>query len=113
MTGEIDLEVFKRGYAAVGAKDWDEAMAVYHPEIEWHEPPELPEAASYVGHDGVRAAWEKFDEAWDEWHLEPLEYEQIGDDRLLVRVRITRTRHRAAAWIRPASSSSCGACVTA
>ena len=89
----IDIEELKRGYAAIGRRDWDQVGALYDPEIEWTDPPEIPGGGTHVGLEAVRASWEQYTEALEEWALEPQEILH-GTDDILVRSKVSgKARH--------------------
>lgn len=84
----IDLDELKRGYEAIARQDWDQVMALYDPEIEWIDPPEVPDGGTHVGLDAVRESWENYLEALEDWALEPQEI-LLGEDEIFVRSRVT------------------------
>jgi ketosteroid isomerase-like protein len=84
----IDVERMRSGYAAIGRQDWDEVQALYHPEIEWADPPEVPDGGVHAGVDAVRESWQNYLEALEDWKLEPVEF-LSGEDEILVRSRVT------------------------
>ncbi len=86
--GSIDLDELKRGYAAIARQDWDTVQALYDPEIEWIDPPEVPDGGVHVGLEAVRRSWENYLEALEDWALEPEEI-LLGDDEIFVRSRVT------------------------
>lgn len=84
----IDMEAFRRGYAAIGEQDWETVMALHDEDIEWFDPPEVPDGGRHVGRDEVRRSWENYLEALDEWALEPLEIRLSGDE-IFVHSKVT------------------------
>jgi ketosteroid isomerase-like protein len=84
----IDLDDLRRGYAAIASQDWDTVMALYDAEIEWIDPPEVPDGGVHVGLEAVRASWENYLEALEDWALEPQEI-LLGSDEIFVRSRVT------------------------
>jgi ketosteroid isomerase-like protein len=83
----IDIERMRSGYAAIERQDWDEVQALYHPEIEWTDPPEVPDGGTHVGVDAVRESWQNYLDALEEWKLEPLEF-LSGKDEILVHSKV-------------------------
>lgn len=79
----IEIEKMKRGYAAIARQDWDEVQALYDPEIEWIDPPEVPDGGTHVGLEAVRRSWQNYLEALDDWAVEPREF-LLGGDEILV-----------------------------
>lgn len=84
----IDLDDLRRGYEAIARQDWDTVMALYDAEIEWIDPPEVPDGGVHVGLEAVRASWENYLEALEDWALEPQEI-LLGTDEIFVRSRVT------------------------
>jgi ketosteroid isomerase-like protein len=68
-------------------RDWDAALADFHPQIEWRNAGVLlDEADVYHGHDEVRSFWESWAGSWDDIRMEPEEFIDLGD-RVLALVR--------------------------
>ena len=86
----IDLEDFRRRFDAIGKQDWDTASALLHPDITWHDPAEVPDAAVHVGIDAVRRFWaEEMFEAWETWRVDVEEMIPLEDSILTVaRMRV-------------------------
>ena len=53
-----NVETLKRGYAAFQNRDFDELVAVTHPEIQFTSLIRESEGAVYRGHEGVREFFE-------------------------------------------------------
>jgi ketosteroid isomerase-like protein len=58
-------------------------LAFFDPEIEIHDPPELPDAGVYHGPQGWLQQIENFDQAFSELSYEPLEFIDAGDERVV------------------------------
>jgi ketosteroid isomerase-like protein len=84
----IDLERMRSGYAAIARQDWDEVQALYDPEIEWVDPPEVPDGGVHVGLEAVRRSWQNYLDALEDWALEPVEF-VTGEDEIVVRSHVT------------------------
>jgi SnoaL-like domain len=54
-----NLDLARRGYEAFARGDLDAAIEFMHPEIEAHDPPEVPDATVYRGREAVRRDWEQ------------------------------------------------------
>ncbi len=54
----------------------------------WEDTVGMPDAQTWKGHDGVRAAFEQFLSAWEDFVIEPLEFTDAGES-IVVRHRIT------------------------
>ncbi len=77
--------------AAWSRRDYDAALALMDPEIEWHMVfplPDLPPERRVVrGRDAVRKVWETLDEAWESITLEIEEVLYDEDEQLVLRVK--------------------------
>jgi ketosteroid isomerase-like protein len=77
-----NVEIVRRGYEAFNRGDFDAAMEVVHPEIEFVLP---GGEAPLTGKEAVRAWMEP--DAFEEQEIEPLEF-TVNGDRVLVRTRV-------------------------
>src|SRR5262245_20109385 len=76
----FDLERVRRNYEAFGRRDWDQAQSLMDPDITWHDPPQLAGGGEIRGTEALRRAWqENFEEAWEEFRLEPQQMLPSGD----------------------------------
>jgi ketosteroid isomerase-like protein len=73
-----NAEITRRGYAAMNRRDFEAASADLHPEVEWFDPPEMPEARNVKGIEAVKAIWNQNLEPFDEFTFETLEYVDRG-----------------------------------
>lgn len=73
-------EVVLRAFQAVEDRDYEALVALYHPEVEFHEAPSLPYGGTSVGRDQVAA-----DLGWLEtWGpLQPTVEERTMDPRVI------------------------------
>jgi ketosteroid isomerase-like protein len=74
-----NLEASKRAWERFLAGDMDGALAHLDPEVEVHDPPELPDSRVYRGHEGYLEQIEKFREAFSDIDYEVLESLEAGD----------------------------------
>jgi uncharacterized protein len=88
MTDSAEIEVLRGNYELVNAKEFDRAVAEYHPEIEWHDPPGFPGGGIHKGRDAVKKSWEAWEESWEQWGLNPREMIPSGD-HVVVETTIT------------------------
>lgn len=65
-----NIELARRGYEAFARGDLDAALELMDPEIEAHDPPEMPDAAIHRGHAAVRRDWEQTAELLDDFSIE-------------------------------------------
>jgi ketosteroid isomerase-like protein len=71
------FEAFKKG-------DLAGALASADPAIEAEPSSTFPGQEVYRGHEGVLRFFAMFLEAWDEYHAEPVEFIDAGDDVVVV-----------------------------
>jgi uncharacterized protein len=89
----IDTEEFRLDYEALSRGDWDRAQRLHHPQIEWHDLPELPDAGVHRGREAVRHRVYQATSDLGEWRVEPQEFIPAGD-KLIVESRMcTKVRH--------------------
>ena len=82
-----NVATLKRGYAAFANRDFDELIAVTHPEVEFTSLIRESEGAVYRGHDGVREFFKGVLDVLPDWNPVLDSYEDYGD-RMLVKARI-------------------------
>jgi ketosteroid isomerase-like protein len=58
------------------------------PEIEVREDPSFPETGTFTGKAAVRRYFDQFTESFDEFTLEPEDFIDLGDDRVLMLFRL-------------------------
>jgi ketosteroid isomerase-like protein len=81
-------EVVEDFYRRLNAGERDTAV-FFHPEVEWHWPRETPGAAVFHGYEGLDRGFSMWTESWGEFHMEPEELLESGDEVLaLVRYRV-------------------------
>jgi ketosteroid isomerase-like protein len=78
----------RSGYSAIGRRDWDEVQALYHPQIDWTDPPEVPDGGTHVGVDAVRESWQNYLDALEDWQVDPVEF-LTGEDEIVVHSKVT------------------------
>jgi ketosteroid isomerase-like protein len=74
------FEAFLRG-------DVDTAIRRFDERTEIHTPPEMMNNGTFYGPEGFRNWTEQWFDAWEEYSLEPLEYEQLDDEHVIVHCR--------------------------
>ena len=77
-----DVEHMRRGvehFRRTGEALWPQL----HPDVEMHDH-DIPDAAVYRGHDGWREWSAHYSEAWESVSLEPQEYIDAGDGRVVL-----------------------------
>ena len=78
-----NVEIALRIFDAYTRRDFDAALALMDPDVEAHNPPEVPEAAVHRGREAVRRDWEQTLELFDDFSVELEEYFDAGDDLLV------------------------------
>jgi ketosteroid isomerase-like protein len=83
-----NVEIVRQVVDAFNRQDWAEWASYWHPDAEWHDPPEVPGSAI---HRGVRSIRRYFDElleiAADGWHVEVDAIESVAPGCVLIRAR--------------------------
>jgi ketosteroid isomerase-like protein len=82
-----NLELVRSLYTAWGRGDWSSADWA-DPEIEFIGADTLGRTTS-KGLAGLAKSWREFLDAWEEWRVEPQEYVEIDDERVLVMIRVS------------------------
>ena len=57
-------------YRRTNAGERDSTL-FFHPEVEWHWPPETPGASVFHGHEGIDRGLAMWIESWGEFQMEP------------------------------------------
>src|SRR6185437_1773423 len=75
-----NLDLARRGYEAFARGDLDAAIEFMHPEIEAHDPRELPDAAIYRGREAVRRDWEQTSALFEDFSIDVEKSFDRGDE---------------------------------
>ena len=98
------LTIAREGIEAYNRRDYDAALAGFHPDISWEVGEDLvPDARTYRGHAGVREFWNEWSNLFEGFRLEIEEATTLGPDRALV---VTRALGTGAASGAPVESPS-------
>jgi ketosteroid isomerase-like protein len=81
-----DVEHMRRGVEHFG-RTGEALWAELHPECELHDH-DLPDATVYRGHEGWREWVAHYEGAWESVALEPQEYIDVGDGRVVLVARV-------------------------
>lgn len=74
-----DVEAVRELFANFNRGDFDAALAKLDPEVDWGEPPDMPDAGgAYRGREGVVAEFGRFMSAWDSLRVDLEEVEEVG-----------------------------------
>jgi ketosteroid isomerase-like protein len=95
---EANVEVVRRVYEAVAARDAEAVLALYDPDVEWDftDSPvgNALEDRIYRGHEGLRRWWREWQEAWEGYEDTYRELIDAGEEAV-VSVTTSRGRGRA------------------
>jgi ketosteroid isomerase-like protein len=94
-----NIELIRRLYEAVAARDSETVLSIYHPDLVWDhthnaEVAGLVGRTVYEGHEGLREWSRQYYEAWEDVTAELEDVIDLGDDRV-VAVLNYRSRGRA------------------
>jgi ketosteroid isomerase-like protein len=84
-----NVELAQAAFAAYNTGDIDSLLAGFDPELELHAAPGLVNAGTYRGRRGFVDWVTQWNEAWEEFRVEPLRVEPIGERHVLVDLRQT------------------------
>ena len=73
------VEIVRRSFDAWGRGGVDTALEFLDPDVEWRVRADLPDAATYHGHDGIRQLFARFEEVLEDMGYEAQEYIDAGN----------------------------------
>jgi uncharacterized protein (TIGR02246 family) len=83
-----NVEIVRRVVDAFNRQDWVVWASLYHPDAEWHDPPEAPGSGVHRGREEIRRYFDElFEIAADGWRVEVDSIESVGPDCVLIRAR--------------------------
>jgi uncharacterized protein len=74
-----NVELVRREYIALAARDWTAIVAVWHPDIELEADPTAPGAGTYRGIDEITQFFDTWAEPYSEYKIEAEEIIDAGD----------------------------------
>jgi ketosteroid isomerase-like protein len=81
----------RRGYDAMNRGDFDAATEHMAADVEWHDPPELPDRRPpFRGRDALKQAWREYYEPFDDVTFEVGEI-AVAEDRAFVELTLSGT----------------------
>jgi ketosteroid isomerase-like protein len=90
-----DVEIVRLAFTAAPGPPTDPEILerFFDPAVEWIAATDSLVTGTFYGHDGVRRFWEELFSAWDDYRVEPLDFRDVGDNRVAVVTRMHgRTR---------------------
>ncbi len=80
-----DVEFLRTNLAALAEEGYEVLLPLVHPEFEMETLPGIAaEPQVYRGQDGLRRWWESFYEVMDEVRVEPVEFHDAGEGRVVL-----------------------------
>jgi uncharacterized protein len=80
---EENVELAREAYDAFNRRDLESVLRLSDPEVEVHDPPEMPDSDIHRGHEAVMRDWQRTFESFDEFSVEVEEYRDLGDELLV------------------------------
>jgi ketosteroid isomerase-like protein len=78
-----NVEVVRGLFARLDSQDWEAALGVFDPAVEWS-----PTEGTFHGLEGVVSSLAEWLEPWEDHHIEAEEFTQAGD-RVLAVIHLT------------------------
>lgn len=82
-----NVEIVREFLEAFNREDYAACLDVIDPDVEWHPPPDIPDAAVATGREALIANFQDWLGAWDEYRSIPEEILEGTDDTVLVFAR--------------------------
>jgi ketosteroid isomerase-like protein len=82
-----NVELAHEVYRAFNRRDLDFVLGLFDPEVEVHDPPEMPDSAVHRGIGAVRRDWERTFDSFEDFAIEIEECRDLGNDELLLFLR--------------------------
>lgn len=79
-----NVQVVREFLQAFNRRDFAACLEAIDPEVEWHPPPDIPNAAVAVGRDALIASWRDWLVAWDDYRVVVEEMVEGAGDAVLV-----------------------------
>jgi ketosteroid isomerase-like protein len=84
---DANVDVVRQIFVAFNRRDWETWESHHHPDVEWLNPPEFPEADPRQGVDSIRRFFADLIETGSEWNVEVDEVRSVDRDRVLMQGR--------------------------
>lgn len=76
---EDNLEIARRGFEAFNRRDWDGVAELFDPEVEWHDPPDMPGGGVHRGREAMLRRWDELADLLPGFHVDPEAFFEAGD----------------------------------
>jgi ketosteroid isomerase-like protein len=84
--GEENVETVRRAWETVASRGVPAALEFFAEDCVMEDFPELPDASTYLGKDGVIEIERHFRETWGDFEQEPVEFIDAGNDLVVAAV---------------------------
>jgi ketosteroid isomerase-like protein len=85
---ETNVERLRAGYEAVDRGDFEAVRGLFHPDVQLFDRPEVPDAASYRGWEGMASTVRDSQQTFEDFRFEPEQFFERGD-RIVAIVTMT------------------------
>jgi uncharacterized protein len=82
--GEAEVELLRRGYAALNRGDVSVVLGLLDPELEWHEPSPSPHAGTHRGRDTFESFLRGWLDSFESFRVEPERVIERGDKLIAI-----------------------------
>jgi ketosteroid isomerase-like protein len=96
-----NIELHRRFIEAYNTRDVEAFVACFDPDVEFHSAFTAVSGAVYRGRDELRNLFRDVEDAWDEIHIEPESYFDLGEHTLAFALLQGRGRHSGADVVMP------------
>jgi ketosteroid isomerase-like protein len=79
-----NVEIIREFLEAFNRRDFAASLDAIDPDVEWHPPPDIPNAAIATGHAALIANWRDWLGAWDYYRFLPEEILEGTGEKVLV-----------------------------
>lgn len=81
------MQIIRELIDAFNRRDYKAVNDAFDPEVEWHPPPDIPNATVAIGRDALIANFQDWFGAWEDYRLVPEDILGGPDDTVVVIVR--------------------------
>ena len=82
-----NVQVIREFIDAFNRRDYRACLEAIDPEVEWHPPPDIPNAAVSIGRDALVANFQDWFGAWEDYRSVTEEILEGADDTVVVSAR--------------------------